>query len=78
MTTERTIREQTNELDERHGRYVRVLATRGGMGWGTAPRVFERLRELGLVFKGRDTETGAEMAYITPMGKDVAKHITRR
>lgn len=78
MTTKTTLRIAINGLDERHERYIRALASKGGMGWGTAPRVFERLRELGLVFKGRDTETGAETAYITPTGKDVARSITYR
>lgn len=49
-----TLREITDRLDDRQRRYVRHLAACGGMRWGRAPRVFERLIALGLAEPGHD------------------------
>lgn len=53
-------------------RVVRAAFRHGAVAWGVRPACHRRLEAVGIVRRGRDTETGAPLAYLTETGDAVA------
>jgi DNA-binding IclR family transcriptional regulator len=62
-----------DSLDARDQKYVRQLASQGGLPWSRAPRMFARFQELGIVTKQLDSENGCDYAFATDDCKAIAK-----